>query len=312
MSKQVPTQHLSAEGLQAFLEGELPAGERARAEEHLASCAHCTAEIDLWRTVFQSLDDLPTLVPSEPFAERVMAGVVAPEPLSLVARVRGRLGLPAGVGHLAQERLQDFAEGTLPIPQAARVRTHLDGCPTCAGQADAWRATFAALERLERLAPADGFADRVMARVGVPAPVAARTPEWRRALGWVAALVPQTRQAWATVSGVALTPAVTLGLVLWTVFSHPTLTAGALASFAWWKVSELAAAAWQATASVALESAGLFEVYSFFGSLALSPMALAGAFLALSAGTVAATWVLYRNLFVSHPLDGRVAHAVFS
>lgn len=312
MSQQSPTQHLSAEVVQALLEGELPVGERTRAEEHLASCALCAAETDLWRAVFQSLRDLPALAPSETFAERVMAGLVAPEPRSLAARVRTRLGLPASVSHPAQERLQSFAEGSLPARHAARVSTHLVGCPTCAGEAAAWRATFTALGRIERLAPADGFAERVMARVKVPAPAPARAADWKRALGWVAALVPQTRQAWATVSGVALTPAVTLGLVIWTVCSHPTLTPGALASFAWWKVSELAAAAWQATASVALESAGLFEVYSFLGSLALSPMALAGAFVSLSAGTVAATWILYRNLFVPHPVDGRVAHALVS
>jgi hypothetical protein len=91
--------------------------------------------------------------------------------------------------------------------------------------------------------------------------------------------------------------------------SHPTLTAGALASFVWWKASAVATFAWQALSTRALESAGLFEVYSFFGSLAWSPAAMAGAFVATSAVTVTATWVVYRNLFASHPADGQVAHA---
>ena len=29
-------------------------------------------------------------------------------------------------------------------------------------------------------------------------------------------------------------------------------------------------------------------------------------------GTVAAVWVLYRNLIVHHPMDGRIAHAPLS
>jgi len=158
----------------------------------------------------------------------------------------------------------------------------------------------------------EGFAARVMAQVRVPAPAPARVPEWRRALAWAASLMPHTRQAWAAVSGVALTPAVTLGLVFWTVFSHPTLTLDALVSFTWWKATEGAGLAWQAVASAATDSAGLFNLFSFFGSLALSPMAVAGLVAAFSLGSVAATWVLYRNLFAHHPMDARIAHAPLS
>jgi hypothetical protein len=238
--------------------------------------------------------------------------VTVPEPRSLAARVRSLLGVPERERHLAGDRLQDLVEGLLPARQAARVQAHLDSCPVCATDAAAWRTTFARLGDLERLSPEHGFADRVMAHVRVPAPVPERAPEWRRALGWAQGLVPRTRQAWAAISGVAVTPAVTLGLVVWTLASHPTLTAGALASFVWWKASALAAVAWEALASYAVQSAGLFEVFSFVGSLAWSPSALAGAFLALSLGTVTAAWVLYRNLFTPRSGDGQVAHASLS
>ncbi len=312
MIERTETGHLSAEVLQALLEGELPVAERARAEEHLRSCARCAAELEGWRSLFERLDGLPELAPSVDFPERVMAGVVPAAPLPLAARIRARLGLVADAAHPSADRLQDYVEGLLPTRHAARVRTHLGHCATCAAQAEAWRATFAHLGRLGRFAPADGFAARVMAGVRVPVPAPARVPEWKRALRWVRGLVPQTRQAWATVSGVALTPAITAGLVLWSVCSHPTLTPSALASFVWWKASALAAVAWQALSTRALASASLFEVYSFFGSLAWSPAVVAGTFLALSAGTVAAVWVLYRNLFASHPGDGRIAHASLS
>ena len=312
MSERIPTQHLGAEEFQALLEGDLPVGERATLEEHLASCARCAAELDGWKVLFRDLSELPALAPSAAFGDRVLAGVAVPEPLSVAARVRTLLGLARPAGHLDGDRMQDFVEGCLPARQAARVISHLDACPACAAEAAAWRATFAHLRGLEQLAPTAGFTDRVMAQVRVPASVPERVPEWRRALAWVRGMLPRSRRAWAAVSGVAVTPAVTLGLVLWTLASHPTLTAGAVASFLGWKASALVGMAWEAVAGQALQSAGLFEAYSFFGSLPWSPATLAGALVALSVGTVAATWVLYRNLFTPRPGDGRVAHASIS
>ena len=110
----------------------------------------------------------------------------------------------------------------------------------------------------------------------------------------------------------AVTPLATLGLLVWTLATHPTLTPGALAAFAWWKASELAGVAWQAVASTVVESSGLFEVYSFIGSLVSSPALLVLAFVAMSVGTVSAAWILYRNLVVTPPPDGRYAHASIS
>lgn len=309
MNERVVPPHLSAEVMQALLEGALPQGERSRAEEHLASCARCAAEMEVWSTLFRELDGLPGLAPTPGFADRVMAQVA---PLPLAARVRGWWGARAGASHPGAERLQEWLDGGLAARGAARIEAHLAGCPACAREAAAWRETFAALDRVERLAPAEGFSRRVMAQVRLAAPAPARVPEWRRALAWGWGFVPRTRRAWAAVSGVALTPVVTLGLVLWTLLSHPALTPGALASFAWWKASELSGAAWSALASRAVESEGLFQIYAFFGSLAVSPTALAAVALALCAGTVLASWVLYRNLVVAHPMDGRVAHASLS
>jgi anti-sigma factor RsiW len=312
VSERIQNQHSSAEEFQALLEGELPEGERSRLEEHVARCARCAAELEGWQALFQALAEVPPLAPSAVFADRVLAGVARPEPRSLAARVRAVLGLPDTAAHPTGDCLQDFVEGLLPARRAAQVRTHLGTCPACAADTVAWQATFSHLGTLERLDPAEGFAERVMAGVRIPAPVPGRVPEWSRALAWVGGLIPRTRRAWAALSGVAVTPAVTLGLVLWTLASHPTLTPGALASFMEWKVSAMVAGAWEAFAARTLQSPGLFEVYSFLGSLAWSPAAMAGALVALSVGSVAATWVLYRNLFTPHPVDGRVAHASHS
>jgi anti-sigma factor RsiW len=230
--------HLSAERVQAFLEGELPKEERALVEEHLHLCARCSLEVDAWRTLFMRLEDLPVLRPSEDFADRVIRGVSPVGSRSLAARARAALGAmsnPSEGRHPADARIQDFVEGLLPVRQAARVRTHLDACAGCAGEAATWRSVLDQLRALDRLSPSEGFSQRVMSEIRVPshAAVVSKVPEWRRALQWARRLVPQTRQAWAALSGVAVTPAVTLGLLVWTLFTHPTLTPGALASFAW-------------------------------------------------------------------------------
>ena len=70
--------HLSAEQIQAFLDGELPQGELSAAEEHLAVCARCSAEMDAWSTLFADLGELVSHTPREGFADRVISAVATP------------------------------------------------------------------------------------------------------------------------------------------------------------------------------------------------------------------------------------------
>ena len=312
-------EHLSAERIQAFLEGELPARELAGVEDHLSACRRCSGEVEVWQHLFGELGDLTALRPHEGFADRVMMGVRLPQPRPLAARLRDRLTalLPGAVPgeHVEGGRLQDFVEGLLPARQAARVQTHLDDCGTCSKEVVAWRSVLARLDGLEHFGPAEDFAARVMHGVRVPAAVAARrtTParSWlaaaRESFSWLGALVPHTRKAWAAVSGVAVTPMATLGLLLYTVFSHPTLTPGALVSFVGWKVTAFATTATEAARAVLLESTGLFRVYTFMESLVAAPAALAAGLLVFSGLMAAATWVLYKNLIATPTVDGHYA-----
>ena len=310
-------EHLSAELIQAFLEGELPSGEHTRAEEHLAGCARCAGEVETWQHLFTDLGDLALLRPHEGFADRVMTGVRIPQPLPFAARTRRLLAgwMPGGAvqDHVPGERLQDFIEGVLPQRQAARVQIHLDDCGTCSKEVLAWRSMMGSLDGLERFAPAEGFAARVLSDIRVPSPVPAQAPAReilvaaRKALAWTGRLLPQTREAWAALAEVAVTPMATLGLLLYTVFSHPTLTPGALLSFVGWKVSALATSAFDAASAVLLESTGMFRVYSFMESLVAAPAALAGGFLVFSCLMAAATWVLYKNLIATPSVDGQYA-----
>jgi anti-sigma factor RsiW len=306
-------EHASADRLQAFLDGALPPRERARVEEHLAACPRCSEELEGWRVLFEDLAALPRLGPAGGFGSRVMASCELPGRVPLTERLRrGLLAvLPSPrPEHPAGERLQDYVDGSLPARQVARLDAHLEGCTACSAEVDVWRTVYARLGGLEGFAPREGFADRVIAAVRspLPAPAAAaptrvralggfRLPDWRRALVAVGRFVPRTRRAWAALSGVALTPAVTVGLVLYTVFSHPTLTPQALASFVVWKVSDLLAAAWGGLSAVALDAGQAIGVDAVVRTLFDAPFMFAGGALAYSLVSALALRVLYKNLF---------------
>jgi len=376
--------HLSAEQLQALLEGDFPNGDLARAEEHLVGCARCSAELEAWSVLFEDLGGLPSPTPNEGFAERVMAGVQMPEvshvasgvlqdfvegalaareavrvedhleicaqctteaaawtgvmsrlqglesfhpeagfadrvmrhvelPVEVPMAARIKKGVSALFGapsqHVSAELLQDLVDDVLPARAAARIQKHIDGCSPCASEADAWQTVAGQLEGLAAFAPSSDFADQVMARVQVPEPrvALARRAVASRALSAAWRLIPQTREAWAALSGVAVTPAVIAGVLFYAVFSHPTLTMGSLVSFAWWQVTDMALLGFAAISSAAVQSAGTFGVYSLFETLAGAPMMVAGGVLAYSMVCALAMRVLYRNLNPNRPA-GRYAH----
>ena len=310
-------EHLSAEVLQAFLEGDLPSREGSSVEQHVGSCARCSSELDVWRSLFSELGNLPSVSPREGFQDRVMADVRTLTPLPLAARIRNRIAVlvPGRAdGHISADRLQGILEGLVPARQVARIEAHLSSCGQCANEADSWRSVFATLDRLPRLEPGAQFAGRVMAGMRMPAAIAASVPvpAWQKAAAWAAKLVPQTRTAWAAISGVAVAPAVTAGLVFSALVSHPTLTPGSLASYAWWRSSDILSAGWAAISGFAVEIAQASGVLSLFDGLAAAPLVVAAGLLLYTAASAFALRVLYKHVYANHPLDGRYAQVSVS
>ena len=383
--------HLSAETLQAFLEGELSGRETSTTEKHLAGCARCSAELDGWRVLFTDLGDLSAHRPHEGFHDRVMANVSMPESISLGARVRDRIGELSTGSHVAEEVLQDFIEGSLAARRAERVEAHLTACSTCAHEADVWLGVMRRLDDLPSFAPTGSFADRVIAEVHISeasslvgrlreffngvagrssehvptgllqdlvdgalpnkavarieAHVAdclvctnelaawrsvsvrldgleqfapsehfrervmetvlatqeqtsvAQRPAWSRLAAAAGRWVPQTREAWAALSGVAVTPVVIMGLMAYTVFSHPTLTAWSLLSFARWQVSDLATGALTALSGAALQNASGLGVSTLLEMLVAAPLLVAGGVIIYTVASAFAVRVLWKNLY---------------
>ncbi len=73
------------------------------------------------------------------------------------------------IPHLTADDLDAFHSASL-LPEASR---HLSECAECRALVERDRALVSMLESLPDLAPSAGFAERVMARVAAPAPVAA-------------------------------------------------------------------------------------------------------------------------------------------
>jgi anti-sigma factor RsiW len=305
--------HLAARELQDFVEGVLPLAAAGRVEEHLAGCSACNEEYQAWSELFAGLESLPVFAPSEAFADQVMARVEFEPSPGWLTRLQGMFGggrraVAEVSSHLSPDRLQDLVEGVLPAPQLARVESHLAACGECRAEAEAWTALMEGLGSLPELAPAEGFADRVMARVQV-APVAVAEPGvLARVPDLVRRLVPATRRGWAAVSVAAMAPTAVLAAALGYLFTRPQVTPLGLLQFSWWKLNELASAGFTSLAEaarVAASGAGVMDLAS--GALAY-PGLVAGLGLAFSVTTVMALWVVYRNVLMNPVSYRNYAH----
>jgi len=292
--------HVAPDVMQDFIEGSLAARRAERVEAHLAACTHCSSEADAWLDVMRRLDELPSFAPSEGFPDRVLAGITLPETPSLAARLAEHLSRLAGrrPEHVPTGLLQDLVDGALPAKAVARIETHVAECIVCTNELAAWRAVSAHLDGLERFAPSDHFRDRVMEALAAEEVQTAVVPRraWSRAMGAAWRLVPQTHQALAALSGVAVTPVAIVGLMVYAVFSHPALTVGSLLSFAWWQVSDLASGTLSALSSAAVQNADSVGVSSLFEMLAAAPILVAGGVILYTMASAFAVRVLWKNL----------------
>ena len=326
--------HLTSEDIQDLLDQALPPREDARIREHLSSCVRCRSEVEAWSLLFGELGSLPDLAPGPSFSQAVLENLPVREPLG--ARVRGWLAARARGGtpsdHVLPEGIQDYLDRLLSAPRKARVEAHLAACAACRGEVKSWARVFESLGDVGRVAPSPGFAREVMARVRIPAPSQVPVPRAVSApepapmgllarrvtgvlstvLGRVVVLVrralPQTRRGWAIAGGVASAPTITLVALLYLVFSRPLLTAGALLSYASWKVSAFAGSVASLLTDRVLASASVYRLLELLETLAVSPLLLGAGGLVFSLLCGISLWVLHRNLFAAPSTEG-YAHA---
>jgi anti-sigma factor RsiW len=297
--------HLSAEDLQSFLEGELTDTKHSEAEQHLELCRYCSAELGAWQSLFTTLGGLEAKEPQEGFQERVMTGVHLPVPIPIAARIRSRVGgLISWIwdSHISNDRLQEHLAGSLSARQVARIYAHLRSCEACASQAKAWQSVFSRLDKLDRAELNEGFADRVMEGVRLSRRPTSGTSEQVKgwAAWWDAVFVPQISRAWGVISVAGVISALALGFIVYLIFSDPLLTPGTLATYSWWQMTDALAWAITRLISLVMESGSVREVYNFSRGVAdiMSMRVALGALGLYSVGIVFALSVIYKQLIL--------------
>lgn len=312
MATEGDMRHLTSEQFQAFLDNGLSPREEALVQEHLSVCPECQQEMEGWSLLFTDLGSLPEIDPGPSFSRQVMDQLPARD--SQRAGVRGWFGArDARVRqgeHIPGGSLQDYLEGVLSGRRAAGAKAHLAACDPCREELKGWERLFGSLAALPSLAPTLGFAERVMARVRIPAPVPAPWREaGRRAMGWGKGFLPQNRRGWAVAGGIASAPTISVAALVYLVFSHPLLSVGSFTTYASWKASALFASLFSSLSSAMVESLALFRVYSLLEVAAKSPLLVGFGGLAFSLLSALALWVLYRNLVATPSVENRYARA---
>ncbi len=302
--------HIDPERMQAFLDGEISQEEMAVVQEHTVYCARCRSEIEAWEMLFSELDELEDEGPSVEFADRVMAGLA--EPTTVEVDAKGWLwqgGRGVSARHLTPGRIQNFLDGRLSNRRAVQVELHLTHCELCTSEMERCETVMTALEGLPQLAPSEGFSERVMAQWRVESLISAVAPPSvpTRIKTWLGGFLPVTRKGWAVVTSAAAAPPAIVAFLSFFVFSRPLVTPSTLASFLWWKISDVGAAFASGVKGAVLESATLFRAYAVMDAAAGSPLILgAGAFV-FCFMVLAALWVLYRYLIATQSVNGRYA-----
>jgi anti-sigma factor RsiW len=302
--------HIDPERMQAFLDGEISQEEMAVVQEHTVYCARCRSEIEAWEMLFSDLDELEDEGPSVEFADRVMAGLA--EPTTVEVDAKGWLwqgGRGVSARHLTPGRIQDYLDVRLSARRVNQVQLHLSQCELCSSEMERCETVMTALDGLPQLTPSDGFSERVMAQWRVESLISAVAPPSvpTRIKTWLGGFLPVTRKGWAVATSAAAVPPAIVAFLSFFVFSHPLVTPTTLASFLWWKISDVGAAFTSGVRGAVLESATLFKAYALFDAAAGSPLILgAGAFV-FCFMVLAALWVLYRYLIATQSVNGRYA-----
>lgn len=120
--------------------------------------------------------------------------------------------------HLTQDEIERCVAGGSPEGRPRRLAAHLEGCAACRREVALFRALERELGALPYLVASAGFADRVMARVRLPAP--------RLEAAWAGA-----RRRWAALAAGLAAAGLTLGGAAYWLLGRQELTPGGILAF---------------------------------------------------------------------------------
>lgn len=301
--------HLDGERIQGFLDERIGHEAEAAVRKHLEGCARCREEVAEWEALFATLSEMPEVAPSRDFHRRVIEAVEVPSRRGMLQSLRKLLpSLPTStpVRHLQPEVALAYLDRALSARRGRAVASHVEGCAACRKELSRWRTVVEALEDLGHESPGPAFADAVMARVEMPkAAVRSRTTGvFEEIAARIRSLLPRSRRGWTLAGASALAPVAALTTAAVALFaSHPLLTPGSLASFAWWQVTGAIRSGVGAVAQRVMASPLVLEIWQTVQGLAGDPLATGLGALAFCFTTFTALWILYRNLTTAPPVD---------
>ena len=305
----------------AYLDGTLSAAERDAYEAELAADPAHAREVESHRALLATLDEMAAHAPSRDFRIRVLASLNTPE--SWWERLRYRLfGAPVPMANV----FTAFLDEGLTARQARALTAFVAADAEAAAALAGWKRLFAELQSLPGLAPSEGFADRVMARVhvleqqravrpkavrgghgrlgGIPG-LPAATRYWELATAWIDARWPTPRDRFAVTSGMAVGPVAVFVVTLHMLSGNPLLTTSNVASFVRIRVGGAVTQLTDAVSGNPAANATMGRISAFLETWTFDSSTLAAGGILFGALTLLSGWILYRNVVKVSPLENR-------
>ena len=291
--------------------------ERAAFDARLGGDRALAAEVETHRILHAALDGMAFFSPSPDFRMRVLASLTVRE--SWWVRLRHHLGSAVSP---APNLFTELLDEGLPPGQARALLAFVARDPDAAATLENWRRLFRAMESLPGLDPSEGFADRVMARVGAPerqrsgrqAVVRARPglalPTFAArhlvlARDWIGRRWPTPRERFALTSGMAVGPVAAFLVTLHMLSDNPLLTASNVASFVQARAGATLARLSDAIFAGPPANPAMGRIVGILEGWVPSGPAMSAGLAVFGVLTLTSAWVLYRNVIKVSPSENR-------
>lgn len=191
--------------------------------------------------------------------------------------------------HLDDWTLEALAEGMVGDMERRTALAHLEACARCTAELEGYRALFAAIGDLPRLAPSPQFGDAVMARVRIPQP----SP----LLAWLQRWAPATRRGWVLLVAALVAPVLPVIAAVGWVLSRPAVSVGSLWQQAAGGATSTAGAALDRIFQWGIDSGAFSRVQSVIDAVQGVPLETLAAVLMIFAVAIPlSAWSLFRLL----------------
>ncbi len=272
----------------SYLDGELDPAARTAFEAEAVADPVLAAELRCFRSLFAAMKSMDPVVPPADLEVGVIASLHARP--SALRRLWTWLSNGSAHGP-ASGALDAMLDGRLTARQARALAALAARDAEAARILTGWHRLGRALSRLPEFAPADGFAEGVMARVPLR-----ETGRLRAGTLGASEVFGRGAEQLAAASGIAFGPAAAVAGIAYMLFSNnPLVTLSNLGSFLWNRVQGAFLGVSQGLIDAGARIPAAQGAGAAFRGVVSDPAFLTGILL-LAALTSSCAWILYRNI----------------